>query len=133
MTVPLDDAAFVKSIMGRHMLSNEEIDRLVALAQEAIQQRQTFADVGEARLQMEQTLRQRLADAEALVRIADAARLGAETNAREYEVALERAEARVRELEETLQRYGRHWESCPGAHPAYCECGLTAALAQRMT
>jgi hypothetical protein len=31
-------------------------------------------------------------------------------------------------LREALEKYGRHWETCPGSHPAYCECGLTAAL-----
>jgi len=75
MTAQQDDA-FVKSIAARwrdaggdwiSLLAGER-DRLVALAQEAIQQRQTFADVGEARLLMERTLRQRLADAEARVR-----------------------------------------------------------------
>lgn len=37
------------------------------------------------------------------------------------------AEAR-REQREALNKWGRHWETCPGSHPAYCTCGLTAAL-----
>lgn len=31
-------------------------------------------------------------------------------------------------LLDALRVYGRHFETCPGSHPAYCTCGLTEAL-----
>ena len=127
MTAPLDDAAFVEGIAALSawyfgnksdtlLISVEDRDRLVALARCGLQ------------------LAKDISEDMACLPSCDSFAHDRDKYDPKYCQACraERAEARVRTLEETLQRYGRHWESCPGDHPAYCECGLTAALARRM-
>ena len=144
MTTPLDDAAFVESITGRHMLSNEEIDRLVALARDGLDLARAVnesasecapscdAEGHDAVCPRTTTaqwlidLRRRLADMEAqlgnLLAVIHrdgghyAAKHGQARAAQDAEARIlaerlqcDNAEARVREVEETLREVKRHW------------------------